>query len=118
MEEHFVITEIKRIVMVGKNEYSEQMTSFGGGAISNELIFHFSGHATVFFEDLILETKPNTVRFLPQGAVGRYDVLRHERGECIDVCFSTDRPISPTAFVTDVAHNEKLAALFKKIFSN
>ena len=28
MEEKFVITEIKRIVMVGKNEYSEPMLSF------------------------------------------------------------------------------------------
>ena len=117
MEEKFVITEIKRIVMVGKNEYSEPMTSFGCTIHQNELIFHFSGHATVFFDDLILETKPNTIRFLPQGETGRYDVLHHERGECIVVCFSADRPLSPQAFVIGVAHNEKLGALFKKLFS-
>ena len=117
MEEKFVITEIKRVVMVGKNEYSTPMISFGRTLNHNELIFHFSGHATVFFDDLVLETKSNTIRFLPQGETKRYDVLRHELGECIDVCFSADRPLSPQAFVIDVARNEKLGALFKKLFS-
>ena len=117
MEEKFVITDINRVVMVGKDEYTEQMISFEDPLRYNELIFHFSGHATVFFDDLVLETKPNTIRFLPQGETRRYDVLRHERGECIDVCFSADRPLSPQAFVIDVAHNEKLGALFKKLFS-
>ena len=116
MEEKFVITEIKRIVMVGKNEYSTPMISFGHTVNHNELIFHFLGQATVFFDDLVLETKPNTIRFLPQGETKRYDVLCHDRGECIDVCFSADRPLSPQAFVIDVAHNEKLGALFKKLF--
>lgn len=117
MEEKFVITEIKRIVMVGKNEYSEPMLSFGHTLNYNELIFHFSGHATVFFDDLVLETKPNTIRFLPQGENNRYDLIRHERGECIDVFFRADRPISKQAFVMNVSQNEKIGALFKKIFS-
>ena len=117
MEEIFVITEIERVVMVGKNEYSEPMLSFGHILNHNELIFHFSGQATVFFDDLVLETKPNTIRFLPQGETKRYDVLRHERGECIDVCFSADRPLSSQAFVMNVAQSEKLGALFKKLFS-
>ena len=117
MEEQFVITGINRVVMVGKNEYSTPMISFNHTINYNELIFHFSGHATVFFDDLILEPRPNTIRFLPQGETKRYDVLRHERGECIDICFSADRPLSPKAFVIDVAHNEKIGSLFKKIFS-
>ena len=117
MEENLVITEIKRIVMVGKNEYSEPMLSFGHTLNYNELIFHFSGQATVFFDDLVLETKPNTIRFLPQGETKQYDVLRQERGECIDVCFSADRPLSSQAFVMNVAQSEKLGALFKKLFS-
>jgi AraC-like DNA-binding protein len=103
--------------MVGKDEYPQQMISFGQTIQDNELIFHFSGHATVFFDDLVLETLPNTIRFLPQCETGRYDVLRHERGECIDVCFRADRVISPRAFVMSAAQNEKLGALFKKLFA-
>ena len=112
-----MITEIKRIVIVGKNEYSEPMLSFGHTLNYNELIFHFSGHATVFFDDLVLETKPNTIRFLPHGETRRYDVLRHEIGECIDVFFRADRPISKQAFVMNATQNEKIGALFKKLFS-
>ena len=41
MEEKFVITEINRFVMVGKNEYSTPMISFGNAVNHNELIFHF-----------------------------------------------------------------------------
>ena len=117
MKERFTITNIKSVIFIDKYKYPEKKTEFGHNLYFNELIFHFSGHATVFFDDLILETKPNTIRFLPQGETGRYDVLHHERGECIDVCFSADRPLSPQAFVIDVAHNEKLGALFKKLFS-
>ena len=117
MEDKFVITEINRVVMVDKDEYSQKMISFGRTVKYNELIFHFSGHTTVFFDNLVLETHPNTIRFLPQGETERYDVLRHERGECIDVCFCADRIISPKAFVMSVAQNEKIGTLFKRLFS-
>lgn len=117
MEEKLVITEITRVVMVGKDEYSAPLLSFDHTVSRNELIFHFSGHTTVFFNDLVLEAKPNTIRFLPQGIASRYDVLRHERGECIDVCFGADRLISPQAFVMNVSQSELLGALFKKLFS-
>lgn len=117
MEEKFVITAIDRVIMVGKDEYPERITSFTGGTGSNELIFHFSGRATVYFDDLVLETVPNTVRFLPQGNFKRYDVLRHEYGECVDVFFQTDRPISLQAFTVNASKNEKVGALFKKMFA-
>lgn len=117
MGEKFIITDINRVILVGKTEYSDDMTCFSHGLNSNEIIFHFSGQATVYFDDLILETKPNTVRFLPKGKTARYDVLRHERGECIDVFFQTDIPIAPSAFVIDIPQSEKIGALFKKLFA-
>lgn len=117
MEEKFVITEICRVIMVGKDEYLGKKSSFTHKLTCNELIFHFSGQATVFFDDVVLETKPNTIRFLPQGDTQRYDVFRLERGECIDVFFQADRPIAPHAFVIDVTQNEKIGALFKRLFA-
>lgn len=117
MEEQFIITEIKRVAMVGKNEYTEKSSTFSKNLQYNELIFHFSGHITVYFGDLVLEDAPNTIRFLPKGEVSRYEVVRKEHGECILVAFSADRPIAPQAFVRDVAQNEKIGALFKKLFS-
>ena len=117
MEERFIITEIQRVIMVGKDEYPERKTTFRPELWGNELIFHFSGHASVYFDDLVLEVKPKTIRFLPQGKWGRYEILRHERGDCIFVSFRADRVISPCAFVQQVTQNEKIGTLFKKLFS-
>ena len=103
--------------MVGKDEYPDRMLSFKHKTNNNELIFHFSGHDTVYFNGLVLETKPNTIRFLPKGEIEQYDVIRHEPGECIDVVFDADRPIADRAWVMDVAQNEKIGILFKKIFA-
>ena len=117
MEEKFIITDILRVAMVEKGEYPEKKTSFGHYLNGNELIFHFSGQSTVYFDDLILETKLGTIRFLPEGETKRYDVERHEAGECIFVSFRADRVLSPEAFVLDACHNEKIGTLFKKLFS-
>ena len=117
MEKQFIITEIKRIIMVGKNEYPDKKISFSGDIQCNELIFHFSGHAQVYFDDVVLETRENTIRFLPQGKAKRYDVVRYETGECIVAYFHTDRPISSTAFVTELPQGEKIGHLFRKMFS-
>ena len=39
MEEKFVITEITRVIMVGKDEYTEAKTSFSPHLESNEIVF-------------------------------------------------------------------------------
>ena len=117
MNKNFVITEIKRVAMVGKEEYKEQMISFSPDIKINELVFHFSGHTTIYFDDIVLETHPNTVRFLPISKASRYDVFRYERGECILVWFNADRPVSNQAFAMAVQQPEKLGSLFKKLFA-
>lgn len=117
MEENFVITSIDRVIMVGKDEYPEKITSFNHKINSNELIFNFSGHSTIYFNDLVLENNPGSIRFLPIGEYKRYEVHRHQRGECIDVFFQTDKIVSNTAFVLSVSQTEKLGKLFRQLFS-
>ena len=92
METDFIVTDIKRVIMVGKDEYPEQITTFKHDLQSNELIFNFSGHSTVYFNGKELDNASGNVRFLPKGQVTQYEVFRHERGECIDIFFNTDRP--------------------------
>ena len=117
MEKDFLITKINRVIMVGKDEYTDRMHSFSRSLEYNELIFHFSGHVSVFFDGQILESTPNTIRFLPEGEFSRHDVMIRERSECIDVFFKADRPISDKAFVIKASQSERIAALFKKLFS-
>lgn len=117
MENNFLITKINRVIMVGKDEYTDRMHSFSRSLEYNELIFHFSGNVSVFFDDQVLESTPNTIRFLPEGTFSRHDVMIRERSECIDVFFKTDRPVSDRAFVIKASQSERIASLFKKLFS-
>ena len=113
----FLITDIHRVIMVGKEEYPEQVTIFKARRlIYNELILHISGESRVVFNGKTLVTHPGTVRFVPAGECLEYRVERAEQGECIDVFFGTDKPIASEAFVLDMSGRESLAPLFKKLF--
>ena len=116
MDEKILITGINRIIMVGKDEYQEKNTAFKSEKLEhNELMFHFSGEADVFFNGLNLHTSPGSMRFLPAGNVSNYVVSRKIRGECIDIFFDTNMLISDTAFVMDMSKRGNIASLFKKI---
>lgn len=117
MNEDFIITDLKRVVLIGKNEYSEKVINFGDGTISNELIFYLSGKATVKFNGKTLNCEENVIRFLPKGDYFEYTVDREERGECIDICFDTNIPISEEAFTIKLKQVASVERLFKKIFS-
>lgn len=116
MIDNFVITEITRVVYVDKNEYPEKTTKFRAKELrTNELIFHYSGKATVYFNGQVLQTSENTVRFLPKGECREYVVDREESGDCILICFNADREVGKVA-ETVFVKNEKVGALFKRLF--
>lgn len=117
MNTDFLITDISRIVYVGEEEYTEPKTVFENTSSVNQLIFHFSGVATVHFNEWTLKTRPNTIRFLPQGKITKYEVVREKSGACIDICFTTDKPVSAEAFTMAISADKKLGALFKKAFA-
>lgn len=113
----FNITGIHRVIMVGREEYPEQTTEFKQkNLLHNELILNLSGYTEVTFNGKRMTTVPGSIRFLPVGECFEYRVERIERGECIDVFFDTDVPISDEAFVLDMSKRERLEPLFKKMF--
>ena len=117
MKQGFIITGINRVILVGKNEYPQNRIVFKHSVVSNELIYHFDGKSTVYFNGKVLETGENTIRFLPKGEVREYIVDKHIRGECIDIFFDTDIPLSDEAFVIKITENTTIANLFKKLFA-
>ncbi len=113
----FNITDIHRVILVGKEEYKEKITDFQVEELPyNELVFQISGKNRTSFNEKVMYPEPKSVRFLPKGQVSLYRVERIERGECIDVFFDTDVPISKEAFVLDSGKKEGLEPLFKKLF--
>ena len=117
MNDNFIIKQINRVILVGKNEYQEKNTTFMHSLKSNELILHISGKSQVKFNGKTLNCESGTIRFLPKGENKEYIVERKEYGECFDIFFDTDVPISNEAFVFNVKNSIKLENLFKKLFS-
>ena len=105
MNTNFIITDIHRVILVGKEEYPEPRTVFSHNLSTNELIFHFSGNDTVYFNGKTLHTEENTIRFLPAGETREYIVERRAPGECIDIFFNTDVPVSEEAFVLKITNS-------------
>ena len=117
MNQNFIITEISKVILVGKNEYPSHIISFTGNLTHNELIYHIDGKSTVYFNGKILHTEENTIRFLPKGENYEYIVEKNEFSECIDIFFDTGYPISDEAFIIKLDENTTIANLFKKLFS-
>ena len=114
MEKNFLITKIEMVVLFRKQKSAE---SYPSTLLTNELVFDFSGEYTVYFGDTVLKVLPNTIRFFPRGAVPKYEIERTKLGECIDVFFDTDKPVSIDAFAINANHKEHIGLLFKKMFS-
>lgn len=117
MTSDFIITAIKRVILVGKNEYPEEKTAFLPDLRTNELILHMSGDGLVLFDGKEYDTKPGDIRFLPQGEHQNYEVYRKTRGDCIVIYFLADRPVADEAFVKGFADKEHILALFQRILT-
>lgn len=117
MNSEFIITDIQRVILIGKDEYTEKELHFPADLSSNELILHLSGNVTVVFNGKKLKCIEDTIRFLPKGENEEYKVYNDERGACIDVYFNSNRPISAEAFSVNLKNSSKAKNLFKKIFS-
>lgn len=117
MFDNFIITKINRVILVDKYEYPETKTSFTNDLSYNELIFNFSGSSTVTFNGKTFHCTPDTIRFLPKGKNDEYTVVREGYGECIDVFFDTDIPVSDEMQCFNIQDPNTVKNLFKKIFA-
>ena len=116
MKQNFNVTNITRVILAGKEVFSQRKTNFTNHLHSCELIYHFSGKSTVYFNNQVLIVEENTIRFLPKGYPDKYIVERVPPGECIDIFFDTDVLISDEAFVMKLINNTNVKNMFKKIF--
>ena len=114
--DRFIVTSIERIILIGSDEYKENITNFTGKLSSNELIFHLSGKSTIRFNGKVFDIKSDTLRFLPMGENSEYIVDREVHGECIDIFFKSDIELSE-AFIADFSNKNNIRAMFGNIFS-
>lgn len=115
MNANFIITKIENIIYVDKNQYPERVSAFCGNLPNCELIYHISGKMSVYFNGKTEMCDDNTLRFLPKGENRGYTVTREENGDCIDIFFDTDKPISSEMFTIKL-NNGTARRLFSRKF--
>lgn len=117
MFERLTITDIDRIILVGKNEYEEKVITFDPFFVSYELIYKIDGSMTVNINSKQYEIDGGTVYILPKGDNRNYSVERKEYGDCIDIFFQASEDFLKDVFVQKVTPGGKIDKLFRKAFS-
>ncbi len=122
MQNDFVITGIARIILVGAEEYPEPRTSFSAKLEHHELIYNLPGRSaaypTVILGAQQVETPPGSIRFMPAGDHGRYEVLRSAAGNgCIDIVFDSSAPPWGTLTVLTDIRSKRIDELFRRAFA-
>lgn len=117
MNKNCIITKISSVILFTNRHLEGGFSSYRPHLPYNELIFHLSGDITVNFDNKIYHCEKGTLRYLPKGAHEIYEVKRHQFGDCIDIFFDTDLPLSEEDFCINMQNNVSVQALFKKAAS-
>lgn len=105
------VGDIMSIVYV-KNKDLAKRSDFSRKLEHHELIFRISGSCEVEFDDQKFIEKENYIRFLPRGAGEKYRAVRLDDGDCVDIFFDSDKPLSDKAFCRLSSHADKVRTLF------
>lgn len=105
------VTDICSVIYV-KGKDLAKSNDFSCKLKHHELIFRISGACEVEFDDQRFIEKENYIRFLPRGAGEKYRTERISDGDCVDIFFDSDIPLSDKAFCRLSSHADKVRTLF------
>lgn len=106
------ITRIHSVIRVESRHNS--INDYSGKLAFNELILKLDGKANIQFGLHSFQDEKGSLRFLPKTEqYVKYKAEIIEQGNCIDIFFDTDAPISSDAFSIKCKNYERMSALFK-----
>lgn len=117
-----LIKSIYSVIFVGPEDLPGQKKTFSGDVHFHELIFQLpceedQGY-TVTFGNKTETVCGNSVRYLPVGTFGKYEVEHFDRSNgCIDVFFEATENLFPEMEVIGDIKSPKIELLFRRIFS-
>ncbi len=112
------IINISRVIYLKTKKNPGDVTFYkqDGGLTTHELVYRVKGAVDSHFDGEILHHTKSTILFMPKGKGDKeYKVKTVETGECIDIFFDTDIPISDTPFCVDCDEDRELRTLFLEI---
>ncbi len=115
-EKDITVTKITNVLYIKKNNPHGKIDNYGI-LPTYELIYRICGEVKTSFDGIILENRKGSVQFLPKGGgKTEYRVETIETGECIDVFFDTDIPLSEKAFCKVSRFTGEIKNLFEKLY--
>ncbi len=119
LENEITVTNIKSVLHISKNNPPNTVGIYTteGGCPTYELIYRLFGEVETNFDGKILKNKKGTIQYLPKGQGDKiYEAKTIETGECIDIFFDSDVPLSNTAFCTEMSFTDDMREAFEKIY--
>ncbi len=116
--DRITVTNIKTILYVKKNKAPGHIDVYtvAEGSATYELIYRLSGKTVSNVDGTVFHTAPGNLQYLPKGiAKIKYEVETVEIGECIDIFFDTDIPLTPEPFCIDSIYTSDFSDLFQTI---
>lgn len=107
------IIEINSILLI-KPDKSEKKKRYGKHVPRYQLIYKLSGEVITHFNGKTVRITPGTVYILPKCDNADYYIERTKVGDCIDIFFDTDSPLSDELYFVDFSSNPKIYDLFQK----
>ncbi len=112
-KKEIVITDIVRILHPEGTGYGHSWTQ-EGGLPTHEIIIRLSGESDSKFDNVILHTKPGSIKYLPKGQGGIAHENIYDTGACINIFFHADAQLSDKPFVYQCTNFDEFKRLFEK----
>lgn len=113
----FNVKEISSVAIIKPKKSESRIIRYGDKVTRSELIYKLSGEVTTHFAGKTFRIKPGDVYIIPKCENADYYIERTIPGDCIDIFFDTDVPLSDGLFLVSFDDNSKIPSLFQKIHS-
>lgn len=110
-----LVEEIVTVARHPSDPRPQKRIRYGNSAPEHQLVYKLDGENDTFFNGQKLHMKPDILAFLPKGEAVDYYVERVSHGDCIDVYFRTNVPMSNIAFAVDTSSHRKIKRLFLQL---
>lgn len=113
----FNVKEISSVALIKPKKSESGIIRYGDKVARNELVYKLSGEVTTHFAGKTFCIKPGDVYIIPKSENAGYCIERTVPGDCIDIFFDTDIPLSGDLLLVSFDENSKIQSLFQKIHS-
>lgn len=115
MTERVNINEIYSVALISPDK-SEKRRKYDGLLPRYQLIYKLSGEVVTHFNGKTACIIPGTAYIIPKCSDAEYYIERTEIGDCIDIYFDTDFPLTDELLCFDFSSDSEMKNLFRSAY--